>query len=288
LACNDDIEIKRNSTPTIVSKGSTENGNGNFNNLFENDNTQRSDNHQNKKHGAGRLPIVIVPPLMGSVLEVRKSESKPKWEGHRVWLALKALINKKLGAKHKNTDLGGAIDNSNTELTRHASINSNSSLPNVKSASSSLRRISSSKNHRRNSLPASSDNVIMFKNPGMNRDTTEQACSKARRRKTLAGFTSLKNKSLAQSHLKALPELEDFPQQSRHDSLGSSEALNIKENMRKKQIVRTNSFVLSHHSTQSELAKAHPLVRHITLGSDGVSDPPGIRVRARRGLKSIL
>ena len=45
---------------------------------------------------------------------------------------------------------------------------------------------------------------------------------------------------------------------------------------------------MERESTQDYLATAHPLVRHLTLGRDGVSDPPGIKVRARKGLDAVM
>ncbi len=47
------------------------------------------------------------------------------------------------------------------------------------------------------------------------------------------------------------------------------------------------SFRVHQLSTQEQLAKSHPLVRHLTLSDDGFSDPPGIKVRARGGVEAV-
>jgi hypothetical protein len=69
---------------------------------------------------------------------------------------------------------------------------------------------------------------------------------------------------------------------------GKSKASNSDENKTKEQErEKLPAFRVLQETTQQRLAKSHPLVRHITLGDDGFSDPPGIKVRARGGIEAV-
>jgi hypothetical protein len=240
-----------------------------------------------------KLPVVVIPGFASSVLEVRRSQTKREWEGRPVWVAVHELIKKKLTI-HKTTQAQAQPAAAGGHGARCEGSDSNSISPGspqhlerlvpgraitertFSAVQDEVRKLSLQKSQRGGMAQAAPGNDDDEDNDG--RGTGAGAGGSSAPPATSA-FLTPRNSAVS-------PAGDGFP--SATSRTGSFGSFSSGGGSRRATVKRADSFVVKHESTQSRLAKAHPLVRHLTLGPDGVSDPPGIRVRAKRGLEAIM
>lgn len=246
--------------------------------------------HEDFCIGSGaRLPVMIVPGFASSVLEVHKSESKKHWEGHSVWVRIEELLKKVLDKAaikiHKKSTKRAVAENSAEEVAESVSLESlDKDFASMSPDEHTQAALAATRLQRRFRMLNSSRMAEMDAAVAKAQEEADGELSDDTETAVLSALSF----GTPTTTPAASPRRGRIRRVAIASSTTNARRKKASTGRRRATIRKQDTFTVERESTQDYLEKAHPLVRHLTLGRDGVSDPPGIRVRARKGLEAVM